>query len=142
MSYTYSTLKVGDSQSFSKTITAADILLFAAVSGDMNQLHINDEYAKTTFFGQRIAHGALTSSLIPAALTLAFPGSVYISQYVEFVAPVFINDTITVKAICTEKLEKRNVKMQTNCYNQRDECVLRGEAVTKLAKEPAPEQGN
>ena len=126
MAYTYSQLK---------TITAADILLFAAVSGDMNQLHINDEYAKATMFGQRIAHGALTSSLIPAALTLAFPGSVYISQYVEFKAPVFINDTITVIVTCKEKREKRRVVMQTNCYNQRGECVLEGEAVTKLARE-------
>ncbi len=135
MAYTYSQLKIGDSETFSKTITAADILLFAAVSGDMNQLHINDEYAKATMFGQRIAHGALTSSLIPAALTLAFPGSVYISQYVEFKAPVFINDTITVIVTCKEKREKRRVVMQTNCYNQRGECVLEGEAVTKLARE-------
>ena len=135
MSYTYSALKVGDSQTFSKTITSADILLFTAVSGDINQLHINDEYAKTTFFGKRIAHGALTSSLIPAALTMAFPGSVYISQYVEFKAPVFIDDTITVVVTCKEKREKRQVVMQTNCYNQDGKCVLEGEAVTKLARE-------
>ena len=137
MAYQYSTLQVGDSETFSKTITDADILLFAAVSGDMNQLHINDEYAKTTFFGRRIAHGALTSSLIPAALTLAFPGSVYISQYVEFKAPVYIGDTITVIVSCKEKREKRQVVMQTNCYNQKGECVLEGEAITKLAKEEA-----
>ena len=135
MAYTYSTLKIGDSGQFSKTITAADILLFAAVSGDMNQLHINDEYAKKTFFGQRIAHGALTSSLIPAALTMAFPGSIYISQYVEFKAPVFINDTITVIVTCKEKREKRHVVMQTDCFNQKGELVLTGTAVTKLARE-------
>lgn len=135
MSYTYSELKIGDSAQFSKTITDADILLFAAVSGDMNQLHINEEYAKTTFFGQRIAHGALTSSLIPAALTIAFPGSVYISQFVKFVAPVHIGDTITVVVTCKEKQERRNVVMETNCYNQDGKCVLEGEAVTKLAKE-------
>lgn len=135
MAYTYSALKIGDSEQFSKTITAADILLFAAVSGDMNQLHINDEYAKMTFFGQRIAHGALTSSLIPAALTMAFPGSIYISQYVEFKAPVFINDTITVIVTCKEKCEKRHVVMQTDCFNQKGELVLTGTAVTKLARE-------
>ena len=135
MAYTYSALKIGDSEQFSKTITAADILLFAAVSGDMNQLHINDEYAKKTFFGQRIAHGALTSSLIPAALTMAFPGSIYISQYMEFKAPVFINDTITVIVTCKEKREKRHVVMQTDCFNQKGELVLTGTAVTKLARE-------
>ena len=94
----------------------------------MNQLHINEEYAKTTFFGQRIAHGALTSSLIPAALTIAFPGSVYISQFVKFVAPVHIGDTITVVVTCKEKQERRNVVMETNCYNQDGKCVLEVEA--------------
>lgn len=136
MSYTYSELKIGDSQEFSKTITSADVLLFAAVSGDMNQLHINDEYAKNTRFGRRIVHGALTSSLIPGALSAAFPGSIYISQYCEFKAPVFIDDTITVVVTCKEKLEKRHVIMQTNCYNQQGELVLEGQAETKLAKEP------
>ncbi len=137
MAYTYSQLKIGDSQSFSKTVTDGDILLFAAVSGDMNQIHINDEYAKSTFFGRRIAHGALTAAFIPAALTLAFPGSVYISQYVEFKAPVYIGDTITSVVTCKEKREKRVVVMETKCYNQKGECVLDGEAVTKLAKEEA-----
>lgn len=135
MSYVYSQLKIGDSESFSKTITAADILLFAAVSGDQNQLHMNDEYAKTTPFGKRIAHGALTSALIPAALTSAFPGSIYISQYVEFKGPVFIGDTITAVVTCREKKERNRVIMQTNCYNQNGDCVLEGTAETKLAKE-------
>lgn len=135
MAYTYSNLKVGDSESFGKTITEADILLFAAVSGDMNQLHVNEEYGKTTMFGHRIAHGALTSSLIPAALTKAFPGSIYISQYVEFTGPVYAGDTITAVVTCLEKKEKRHVIMETNCYNQRGECVLKGQAETKLARE-------
>ena len=135
MAFKYSELKIGDSEKFSKTITSADVLLFAAVSGDMNQLHINDEYGKTTMFGKRIAHGALSSSLIPAALTMAFPGSVYISQYVKFTAPVFIGDTITAVVTCKEKREKRHVIMETNCYNQDGVCVLEGEAETKLARE-------
>ena len=135
MSYTYSALKIGDTEEFAKTITDADVLLFAAVSGDMNQLHINEEYGKTTRFGKRIAHGALTSSLIPAALTKAFPGSVYISQYVEFKNPVFIGDTITAVVKCIEKKEKRRVIMETNCYNQDGVCVLEGRAETKLARE-------
>ena len=135
MSYTYSELQIGDTEQFSKTITDADVLLFAAVSGDMNQLHINEEYGKTTRFGKRIAHGALTSSLIPAALTKAFPGSVYISQYVEFKNPVFIGDTVTAVVKCIEKKEKRRVIMETNCYNQDGVCVLEGRAETKLARE-------
>lgn len=135
MAYTYSELKIGDFQEFSKTITEADILLFAAVSGDMNQLHINEEFGKTTKFGHRIAHGMLTAALIPAALTLAFPGSVYISQYVRFTAPVYVGDTLTVRVVCKEKREKNHVIMETNCYNQNGVCVLEGQAETKLARE-------
>lgn len=135
MSYKYSELKPGDSQSFRKTITDADILLFAGVSGDMNPMHIDDLYAKDTKFGRRLVHGALTASLIPAALTLAFPGSVYISQYVAFKAPVFIGDTITATVTCTEKREKGNVVMDCKCYNQNGDCVIEGEAITKLPRE-------
>ena len=138
MSFTYSQLQIGDNQSFSKTITEADILLFAAVSGDYNQIHINDVYASGTKFGKRIAHGALTASLIPAALTLAFPGSVYISQFCEFTAPVFIGDTITSTVTCIEKLEKGRVRLQTNCHNQKGDLVLKGEALIRLAPERKP----
>lgn len=135
MAYTYDTLKIGDSESFEKTITDADLLLFCAVSGDINPVHISDEYAKTTRFGKRIAHGALVAGLIPAALTAAFPGSIYISQYCEFVAPVFIGDTIRSVVTCVEKMEKGRVKMETNCYNQDGVMVIRGTAVTKLARQ-------
>ena len=100
----------------------------------MNPLHMDEEYGKTTRFGHRIAHGALTSSLIPAATTKAFPGSVYISQFVRFKAPVFVDDTITVRIRVKEKREKNHVIVETNCYNQRGEMVLEGEAETKLAK--------
>lgn len=135
MSYTYSQLKIGDSATFSKTISEADVLLFTAVSGDLNPVHINEEYAKSTRFERRIVHGALTASLIPASLTLAFPGSIYISQYVEFKAPVYFGDTITSTVTCKEKREKRQVVMRTTCTNQHGELVLDGEAVTKLARE-------
>ena len=135
MSYKYSELQIGDKESFSKTITDADVLMFAAVSGDMNELHMNEEYGKTTWFGHRIAHGALTSALIPAALTKAFPGSIYISQYVEFTGPVYIGDTLTSVVTCLEKKEKRHVIMETDVINQRGEYVLKGKAETKLARE-------
>ena len=79
-SYVYSKLQVGDSNSFEKTITAADVLLFSAVSGDCNPMHVSDEFAKKSQFGQRIAHGALVSGLISTALTNAFPTSIYISE--------------------------------------------------------------
>ena len=137
MVYTYSQLQIGDSNEFEKTITAADVLLFSAVSGDCNPMHVSDEFAAKSKFGARIAHGALTSSLISTALTNAFPTSIYISQYSEFKAPVYLGDTIKAVVTCKEKLEKGRVKMQTNCYNQRGELVLEGEAITRLAREEA-----
>ena len=98
-------------------------------------MHINDEFAGKSKFKRRIAHGALTSSLISTALTNAFPTSIYISQYSEFKSPVYLGDTIKAVVTCREKLGKGRVKMQTNCYNQRGELVLEGEAITRLARE-------
>ena len=135
MVYTYSQLQVGDSNEFEKTITAADVLLFSAVSGDCNPMHINDEFGGKSKFKRRIAHRALTSSLISTALTNAFPTSIYISQYSEFKSPVYLGDTIKAVVTCREKLGKGRDKMQTNCYNQRGELVLEGEAITRLARE-------
>ena len=138
-SYTYSQLQIGDSNYFEKTITTADVLLFSAVSGDCNPMHIDDEFAKRSQFGQRIAHGALVSSLISTALTNAFPTSIYISQSVKFLAPVHLGDTIKAVVTCREKLGKGKVLMQTDCFNQDGVKVIEGEAVTRLARETAPE---
>ena len=135
MSFVYSELKVGDSNSFQKTITVADIALFAAVSGDFNPMHVSAQFAEKSQFKQRIAHGALTSGLISTALTNAFPASIYISQYVEYLAPVYIDDTITAIIICKEKLGKGRVRLQTKCVNQNDVVVVDGEAVVRLARE-------
>lgn len=139
MVYTYEELNVGDSNAYEKTITDADVLMFSAVSGDGNPMHTNDEFAKKSKFGRRIVHGALTNSLISNALTRAFPASIYISQNTEFVAPVFIGDTIRAEVTCVEKLGKGRVRMRTCCYNQNGEMVLTGEAVTRLAREIPPE---
>lgn len=139
MVYTYEELKVGDTNAYEKTITEADVLLFSAVSGDNNPMHMNEEFAKKSKFGRRIAHGALTASLISTTLTRAFPTSIYISQYTEFCAPVYIGDTIRTVVTCIEKMEKGRVRMLTECFNQRQEKVLKGEAVTRLAREISPE---
>lgn len=137
-SYTYSQLQIGDSNTFEKTITSADVLLFSGVSGDCNPMHVNDEFAKKSQFGQRIAHGALISSLISTALTNAFPTSIYISQTVNFTAPVYIGDTIKAVVTCKEKLGKGRVLMQTDCFKQDGTKVIEGEAVTRLARETPP----
>lgn len=138
--YVYSELQIGDSNSFEKTITAADVVMFSGVSGDCNPMHTSEEFAKKSSFEGRIAHGALVSSLISTALTNAFPTSIYISQNVKFLAPVYIGDTVKAVVTCKEKLGKGRVLMQTDCFNQDGVKVIEGEAVTRLAREPIPEE--
>ena len=125
------TFKVGDSAEIIKTIEQSDIDAFANVTGDRNPVHVDEEFAKTTRFGKRIAHGMLTASLISAVLANKLPGagSVYLGQTLQFVAPVFPGDEITarvtVKAI---REDKPIMKLETICLNQRGEIVIRGEA--------------
>lgn len=116
--YDYEDLEPGMSASFAKTITEADIVLFAAASGDNNAMHINEEFARSTQFNGRIAHGMLTASVISAAIAgrLPGPGTVYLGQNVRFRAPVKPGDTVhatvTVKALHPEK---RRVSLTTVC---------------------------
>jgi 3-hydroxybutyryl-CoA dehydratase len=122
----------GDSATFAKTITEADILLYSAVSGDTNPLHINAEYAAQSRFGQRIAHGMLTAGLISAVIgtKLPGPGAIYMSQTLRFVAPVYLGDTVTATATITAyDRKKRRMTIETVCRNQRQEDVLSGEAL-------------
>ena len=116
--YDYEDLKPGMSATFAKTITEADIVLFAAVSGDNNAVHINEEFAQTTRFKGRIAHGMLTASVISAAIAgrLPGPGTVYLSQNLRFKAPVKPGDTVHATVTVVEMLpEKRRVSLTTVC---------------------------
>ena len=125
------TFKVGDRAELTKTIEQADVDAFADVTGDHNPVHVDEEYAKTTRFGKRIAHGMLTASLISAVLANKLPGegSVYLGQTLQFVAPVFPGDEITARVTVKEIREDRAVvKLETVCVNQREEVVVRGEA--------------
>jgi len=125
------TMKVGDSAEITKTIEQSDIDAFANVTGDHNPVHVDEEFAKTTRFGRRIAHGMLTASLISAVLANKLPGegSVYLGQTLQFVAPVFPGDEITARVTVIEVREDKPIlKLETVCVNQRDEIVIRGEA--------------
>jgi len=125
------TFKVGDSAEITKTIEQSDIDAFASVTGDRNPVHVDEEFAKTTRFGKRIAHGMLTASLISAVLANKLPGegSVYLGQTLQFVAPVFPGDDITARVTVKEiREDKPIVKLETICMNQRGEIVIRGEA--------------
>ena len=130
--------KVGDSAEITKTIEQSDINAFADVTGDHNPVHVDEEFAKTTRFGKRIAHGMLTASLISAVLANKLPGegSVYLGQTLQFVAPVFPGDEITARVTVKEiREDKPIVKLETICMNQRDEIVIRGEATVLTADE-------
>lgn len=129
-------LKVGDAATLSKTIRDEDVRAFAELTGDHNPVHLDDEYAAGTRFGRRVAHGMLAASLISAALANELPGrgTVYLSQQLQFTAPVFPGDTVTARVAVTKVREdKPVVTLDTVCTNQRGETVIRGEAVVLLA---------
>jgi acyl dehydratase len=122
---------VGDTAEITRTIEQPDIDAFASVTGDHNPVHVDEEFAKTTRFGTRIAHGMLTASLISAVLANKLPGegSVYLGQTLKFVAPVFPGDEITARVTVKEIREDKPImKLETICLNQRGEVVIRGEA--------------
>jgi len=130
----YDDIKVGDSASFAKTITEADVALYAGLVGDFNPLHIDAEYARQSMFKERIAHGMLVSGLISAVMGMQLPGpnTLYLGQELKFTAPVKLGDTVTATATVTEKRDdKRIIKLQTTVSNQRGEVVIDGSAVAK-----------
>jgi 3-hydroxybutyryl-CoA dehydratase len=132
----YEDIKVDDSASITRTITEADIVAFANLTGDINPVHLDAEYAAKSMFGERIAHGMLAAGLISAVLGTQLPGpnSIYLGQDLKFTAPVKIGDTLTVTATVTEKRDdKRIIKLRTTATNQRGEIVLDGNAVIKKA---------
>lgn len=131
MTVYFEDIKVGDSAEYAKTITEADILMFAAVSGDDNPVHINQEYAETTPFQTRIAHGMLTASLISTVVGTKLPGNgtIYLSQSTRFKAPVRIGQTVTARATVVEVFpEKKRVKLATQCLVQ-GKVILDGESL-------------
>lgn len=131
-------IDVGDSHSFTKTVTDYDVYNFAGITGDMNPMHINHEFAKETVFGHRIAHGILSLGFISNVLgtKLPGPGSIYISQSCNFMKPVFISDTITARVEVIKKDEVKNrIWLRTICTNQKGDLVLEGEAIMMPRKE-------
>jgi len=110
-------LTIGMSAMFGKTVTEADIMAFAGVSGDTNPIHLHDGFARGTRFGQRIAHGMLSASFISTVIgtKLPGPGSIYVSQTMNFMAPVLIGE------------RRRRVTLKTQCLNG-DKVVIDGEA--------------
>ncbi len=128
-------LKIGDTFSTSKQITDAVVRAFAELSGDFNPIHMDEEFAKTTQFGRRIAHGMISGALISAVLGFHLKERrvVYLSQTMKFVAPVFLDDTVTATATVTNiREDKPIVTFETVCTKQTGETTLEGEAVLKI----------
>jgi 3-hydroxybutyryl-CoA dehydratase len=127
-------LQVGQTASLGKTISEADILMYAAVSTDTNPIHLDAEAAKASIFGERIAHGMLSAGLISAVLgtRLPGPGSLYMRQSLRFAAPVKIGDTVTATVTVTAlNAEKKRATLSTVC-TVRGEVVIDGEAYVQV----------
>ena len=122
----------GESSRFERTVTAEVVDAFALVSTDDNPLHLDDDYAATTRFGKRIAHGMIAASYISAMMGTQFPGhgAIYMSQSLKFTRPVFVDDVLEVVATVTEyDAERAIVTLATVVTNQHGKTVLTGEAV-------------
>ena len=132
-------IKVGDTAEFAKTVTETDIYLYAGITGDFNPAHVNEVYAKSTFFKTRIAHGMLTAGFISAIIAnqLPGPGTIYLKQDLSFLAPVHIGDTITGRVEIMELIpEKNRVRIKTTCSNQDGVMVISGEGLVSPPKAP------
>ena len=136
--FTYDEITIGQTATYTKTCTEQDLLLFAAVSGDLNPVHLDEEFASKTRFKGRIAHGMYTAGLISAALALELPGpgSVYLGQNLKFQHPVTIGDEITVELTVTEKTDKRQtLTLETIAKNQSGKTVVSGTATVMAPPE-------
>lgn len=134
--YFFEDMQEGMEASFSKTVTEADLVLFAGVTGDLNPVHIDAEFAANSMFKQRIAHGMLSAGFISTVFgtRLPGPGCIYVSQNLRFRAPVFIGDTVTARVKVTGlKPEKNMVLFETVCsVGGKD--VVTGDAVIMVPR--------
>lgn len=133
--YCLEDLETGMVEQFSKTVTEADIVLYAGVTGDTNPLHLDQDYAETTMFKGRIAHGMLTAGFVSAVLgtRLPGPGAVYVDQSLSFKRPVRIGDTVTARvAVTSIDCKSRRVIFETLCLVD-GKTVLEGEATLLVA---------
>jgi len=136
---TINEIKIGDKAEVAKTVSETDIYLYAGITGDFNPAHVNEEYAKKTFFKTRIAHGMIAAGFISSVIGTKLPGtgSIYVKQTLKFLAPVRIGDTITACAEAVEIItEKKLVRLKTTCINQEGTLVLDGEALVSPPRPP------
>ena len=134
----FATLAIGHAASSTKTVTDTDVVLYAAVTGDLNPMHVDAAIAAASRFGARIAHGMLTAGHLSALMATQLPGpsAVYVSQTLRFVRPVRIGDVITSRVEVRELFpDKRQVQLATTCTNQHGKIVLDGVAMILVPAE-------
>ena len=127
---TYNELDEGDSATLTRTLSEDELVLFAAVSGDVNPVHLDSAFAAESMFKERIAHGMWSGSLISAALATVMPGpgTIYLEQSLTFKRPVRLDDTLTVSLTVVRKEPKNRVVLQCDVRNQNNQVVVTGEA--------------
>ena len=138
-SLTIGELAIGDAASFRKTISESDVYLFAGITGDLNPVHVDAEFAKTTPFGARVAHGPLTFSLCAGLLGTELPGvgTIAVTNQVTYEAPVYIGDTIAVRVeVAALDLDRNRATMAVTWRNQDGKQVASGSMVVKPPKVP------
>lgn len=141
-------IEVGRTETTVRTVSEDDVNRFARLSGDLNPLHMDEQFAACTQFGRRVAHGMLTAALVSAAHTrLTGPGFVYVGQELKFSAPVFIGDTVTVTLTVVEKKEaKKILVLESTVVKQDGTTVLSGSSALKelvfTKRPPGADGGN
>ena len=124
-------LKLGEIARLSRAVSKSDVDRMAELTGDFNPVHVDEEFAKRTRFGSCIAHGVIPFGLISAVLgtKLPGPGAIYLKQSLEFLLPVRVGDHITAEVeVVSWQEDTRIATLRTRCFNQLDQCVVRGEA--------------
>jgi Acyl dehydratase len=129
----YAEIKIGDKASMEKTVSEHEVATFADITGDLNPVHINEEFAQKTPFKGRIAPGALLAGYISAVLGTTLPGAntIYLGQELSFTAPVKIGDTVTATVEVIDKLPKNRLILRTTVTNQKGTLVVDGKATVR-----------
>lgn len=130
-------LEVGATAQLTRFFSKADVQQFALLTGDFNPLHLDDEYARQTRFGACIVHGMLHAGLISAVLAtvLPGPGTIYLRQELIFLAPIFVNESVTASVEILEvRPDEKRVRLRTCCTKENGELAINGEALVKVSK--------
>lgn len=135
---TYDEIQVGDKASFSKTISESDVYQFAGITGDFNELHINQPAAEKSLFKSRVVHGCLADSLVSTVLGMKYPGkgTIFLEKSVSYLKPVYIGDTVTAELTVAEKRERGRVLFDVSYYNQDGTEVIKGTALVLAPRKP------